>query len=394
MKNYILYLLKSKIILNIKGNNIEKFIKRLKNNKIEILNISYVNKNEINIKIYKKDYDSILKLKTIYEINTIDYNGLIKIKNKILNNKFMIILIVISFSILYLITNTIFSIDVITNDSKMKQILKEELEELGIKKYKFKKDYNTLQNIKSEILTKYRDKLDWIEIESIGTKYIVRYEPRIESDEKINTPSRHIVAKKDCVIKSIDVSSGQIVKNINSYVKKGDIIVSGYVDLNGNIKDTVSANGTILGETWYKVTITYPYKYYESYETGNKKEIYAINLLNKSIELFNLKKYKTKNIEEKIILKNNLLPIKLVKQIQKETKVINQELNEDELIEKEVELSKEKIESKLKAGEYISDYKILNKIKNDDSITLNIFFSVVEDVTDYLEIDEYIDMNE
>ena len=378
MKNYILYLLKSKIILNIKGNNIEKFIKRLKNNKIEILNISYVNKNEINIKIYKKDY----------------YNGLIKIKNKILNNKFMITLIVISFSILYLITNTIFSIDVITNDSKMKQILKEELEELGIKKYKFKKDYNTLQNIKSEILTKYRDKLDWIEIESIGTKYIVRYEPRIESDEKINTPSRHIIAKKDCVIKSIDVSSGQIVKNINSYVKKGDIIVSGYVDLNGNIKDTVSANGTILGETWYKVTITYPYKYYESYETGNKKEIYAINLLNKSIELFNLKKYKTKNIEEKIILKNNLLPIKLVKQIQKETKVINQELNEDELIEKEVELSKEKIESKLKAGEYISDYKILNKIKNEDSITLNIFFSVIEDVTDYLEIDEYIDMNE
>ena len=394
MKNYILYLLKSKIILNIKGNNIEKFIKRLKNNKIEILNISYVNKNEINIKIYKKDYDSILKLKTIYEINIIDYNGLIKIKNKILNNKFMITLIVISFSILYLITNTIFSIDVITNDSKMKQILKEELEELGIKKYKFKKDYNTLQNIKSEILTKYRDKLDWIEIESIGTKYIVRYEPRIESDEKINTPSRHIIAKKDCVIKSIDVSSGQIVKNINSYVKKGDIIVSGYVDLNGNIKDTVSANGTILGETWYKVTITYPYKYYESYETGNKKEIYAINLLNKSIELFNLKKYKTKNIEEKIILKNNLLPIKLVKQIQKETKVINQELNEDELIEKEVELSKEKIESKLKAGEYISDYKILNKIKNEDSITLNIFFSVIEDVTDYLEIDEYIDMNE
>ena len=306
----------------------------------------------------------------------------------------MITLIVISFSILYLITNTIFSIDVITNDSKMKQILKEELEELGIKKYKFKKDYNTLQNIKSEILTKYRDKLDWIEIESIGTKYIVRYEPRIESDEKINTPSRHIIAKKDCVIKSIDVSSGQIVKNINSYVKKGDIIVSGYVDLNGNIKDTVSANGTILGETWYKVTITYPYKYYESYETGNKKEIYAINLLNKSIELFNLKKYKTKNIEEKIILKNNLLPIKLVKQIQKETKVINQELNEDELIEREVELSKEKIESKLKAGEYISDYKILNKIKNDDSITLNIFFSVVEDVTDYLEIDEYIDINE
>ena len=53
MKNYILYILKSKLNLNVCGNNIERFIKRLKNNDIEILNIVKISDNEVNIKIYK-----------------------------------------------------------------------------------------------------------------------------------------------------------------------------------------------------------------------------------------------------------------------------------------------------------------------------------------------------
>ena len=55
--------MKSKLTINIKGNNIERFIKRLKNNNIEILNIIYVSDNEVNIKVYKEDFDDVLKLK-------------------------------------------------------------------------------------------------------------------------------------------------------------------------------------------------------------------------------------------------------------------------------------------------------------------------------------------
>ena len=40
-------------------------------------------------------------------------------------------------------------------------------------------------------------------------------------------------------------------------------------------------------------------------------------------------------------------------------------------------------------NEYIKDYKILSKIKYTNSITFNIFFSVVEDVTAYEKIYEY-----
>ena len=389
MKNNILFLIKSKLNLNIKGPNIERFIKRIKNNNIDILNITYISKDEVNIKIYKSDYYNVLNLKTIYEIDILNYYGIVKIKNNIFENKFTILFILFSLIFIYIISNMIFSIDVITNDSKMEESLLLELEELGIKKYNLKKNYNKIQEVKKNILSNHKNEIEWLEIESIGTKYIIRYEPRIKNQDVKEEGFRNIIAKKDSVIKSMNISRGQIIKGVNSYVKKGDIIVSGYIDLNGNIKDTVSSNGIVYGEVWYKVTINYPYKYKEEIYTGNGNKVLVIKILNKEIEVLNFNKFETKNITNKTLLKNNILPIKLVSQFQRETKVIDENNDEKDIIEKATNLSRKKIQEKLKDNEYISDYKILNMTKYSDSITLNIFFTAVEDITDYQEIEKY-----
>ena len=393
MKNNIQNLLTSKISINILGNNIERIIRRLKNNNIEILNLKYID-GGISLKIYKKDYEKLLSIKTIYEIEIVNYSGLYNFKNKISNNKFIIMSILISFILLYIITNLIFTIDIITNDNNMKIKIEEELKNNGISKYKFKKSYEKLQLIKNNILSKYRSEIEWIEIEVIGTKYIVRYEPRIQNNIKEKTNYRNIIASKSAVIKDMLVTHGQIVKSKNTYVKKGDIIVSGYIYLNDNIKDTVSSSGTIYGECWYNVTITYPFKYYEERDTGNSKNVIVIKLLNKEIELFNFNKYKNKKTNDKTLLKNNLLPIKLIHQTQKEINVISENNTEKELIKKAINYSKKKIESRLSKNEYIDDYKILNKEVFPDSVKLNIFFSVIEDITDYEDIEEYQEQKE
>ena len=388
MKNSLYNYFIDKVNLKITGINIERFIKRLKNNNIEILYLKNIKKGII-IKIYKKDYEKVLKLKTIYEIDVIGYNGLISIKNKIINNRFIIFSILICFVFLYLLTSLIFKIDIITNDKKMEEKIRNELEKNGISLYKFKKDYNKLQQIKLNIISKFRNEIEWIEIENIGTKYIIRYEPRIINTKKESNEYRNIIAKKDSVINDMYVLSGQIIKSKNTYVKKGDVIVSGYIYMNENIKDTVRSEGIIYGECWYNVTVTYPYKYYEEKETGNSKNIFVIKLINKDIELFNFNKYKYKKINNKTIIKNNLLPLKLVYQNQKEIEIINENNNEENVIKKAIEYSNKKINSKLKKGEYIKKYKVLSKDYNEDSITLNIFYSVIENITDYQNIEEY-----
>ena len=388
MKNYLQNILISKTTLKIIGNNKERIIKRLKTNNIEILNLKHID-NGIIIKIYKRDLEKLLSIKTIYEIEIINYSGLFSLRTKLLDNKFIIISILICLMIVYFLSNLIFSIDIITNDTSMKLKIEEELNINGISKYKFKKNYNDLQQVKKNILSKYRNDLEWIEIEVIGTKYIIRFEPRIKSEIESNIVYRNIVASKNAVISDMYVTNGQIVRSKNTYVKKGDIIVSGYIYLNETIRDTVSSNGKVYGECWYNVSITYPFNYYEEKETGQSKDVVVIKLFNKQIELFNFNKYKYKRVKNVTLLKNNLLPIELIYQKQKEINVINENNDEKNTIKKAIEYSKHKLEKNLDEDEYVVNYKVLNKEIFNDSVKLNIFFSVIENITEYQNIEEY-----
>ena len=168
MKNSLLYKIESKVIICVKGNNIERFIHRLVNNNIELLEIKQIKYNEVNIAIYEHDYKKVLKLKTTYEISLIGEKGLIKIKHFLLKNIYLIISFLICLIILRILTNLIFQIDIIHNDKEIRNIISRELTSAGIKKYTLNKKYNEIQDIKQNILNKYKDKIEWLEIEKVG----------------------------------------------------------------------------------------------------------------------------------------------------------------------------------------------------------------------------------
>ena len=132
MKNQFLFMLKSKVTINIKGKNIERFIHRLVNQRIELIKIDYISYNEVNIKIYKEDYQKIEEIKSIYEVNIINYDGLIKIRKKINFNKYIIFFIMIGLAIVIFLSNLIFSIEIVTNDTDMEKKILEELNNNGI----------------------------------------------------------------------------------------------------------------------------------------------------------------------------------------------------------------------------------------------------------------------
>ena len=383
MKNKIIYILKSKIKLNIKGKNINRFITRLYNNKIEILKCIYKNKEEMDIIIYESDLKKLEKIKTIYNIERLNTYGLIKIKTRINTNKYIIISIVLGYFFLKVLSNIIFDVEVIYNDEGTRNFIREELRQYGIKEKTFKKSYNKIQNIKEDILNKYKDKIEWLEIESIGTKYIVRLELRILPEKKEIDQNQNVIAKKDARIIEIKATSGQILKEVNNYVKKGDVVISGNIYDNETIKTTVPADGVVYGEVWYDVSVTYPFAYAEEKELQTKKDVYVLKILNKNIELFNFKPYKNKKIEEKILFKNNLIPIQFIKQKQTEVEVVDQILTVDEASNLALSKALDKIKENLKEKEYIISYKILNTNIKESELELNIFFSVCEDITDY-----------
>ena len=375
----------SKISLNIKGKNINRFIKKIRNKKIEILSLKYQDSNQANIIIYKKDYEKILKIKSIYEITELDVFGLIKIKRKIKFSKHLIIITIFFFIIFLIFTNVIFKVEVIHSNKKIRNLLLKELKQEGIKKYSFKKSYKEISKIKEKILNKYPDDIEWLEIENSGTKYTVKVEEReIIKKEENNTP-RNIIAKKDGVLKKVIAEKGDIVKDMNDYVKKGDLIVNGELIFNEKVTGKVKATGKAYAEVWYVTKTEYPFAAYIETETKNKKNIYAIKFLNHTFEL-SLNKFKTKKIKEEDIVKHPLIPIKIVKQKQTETKVTDILLTPEQAISKAKEKATNDIEKNLSKDEYIIRSKYLKSTVKESIVEVEMFFAVYEDITDYSEI--------
>ncbi len=375
--------LNNKVVLNIKGKNIERFIKRLNTNNIDILKITYVSFKEIIIEIYEKDLNVLKEIKTIYDIIILEEKGVSLIKKNLIKNKYLIFFGVISLIILNILSNIIFEIEVITNNSSLNNYILEQLNKYGIEQYGFSKSYSEIQIIKENILSENKDTIEWLEITKEGIKYIVRLEPRIKNEEDLIFENRHVIASKDGIIKSIVATSGQIVKNINDYVKKGDVIISGDIYLNEEIKNTISANGSVFAETWYTVDVEYPYVYYEELKTGNTKNVFNISFLNYNLSLFDFNKYEYSDIEEKKIFNNELIPFKLTYQTQEEIKIIDQVLTEEEAIEQALLKAKSTIEKSLDEDEYIITSKCLKTDIQEELVKVEVFVAVYENITDY-----------
>lgn len=384
MKNHLSFFLISKIKIKVIGKNIERFVRKLVTSHIEILNIKHIKRDTIYIWIYKRDYLKVCKLKTVYDMEVIDSAGWIKIRKVMSINKYFIFSIILGIVSFFILTSLIFEIEVIHNNKEIRDFLISELKEYGIEKYQLKKDFKTLNVIKENILLEFKDKIEWLEIETVGIKYVVRVQLREMIDKKEELPNRDVVAKKDAIIKKITAYNGQIIKNVNSYVKKGDTIISGTITLNDNTKGFVSAKGKVYGEVWYNMTVEYPFTYYEEKYTGKKRSAVIFRFLNWQLAFPKGETYKME--KEVVLFENRLLPLKISYEQQKEVEIIDQVLTEDEAIEYAIELASEKMKKELDNDEYIISQKNLKINIKDSKIVLETFFVVYEDITDYKEI--------
>lgn len=374
------------IKVRIEGKNVNNYIKWLIKQRINIINLNVIRHNQLELKIDYKDYKQLKKYSKTYEVSIIKKYGSLKIIEMLKNNSFIIVSIILAIMFLYFLSNIIFSVDIVYNNKEIVEKMSNELKKYDIKKYKFKKDYAYLTKVKEEILKNNQDTLEWIEIIEDGTKYIVKIVERKQEIQEKEFQYQSISTTKDAIITSIKAYSGEKIKEINDYVKKDDIIVSGIISKpNGTLVYT-KAKAKIYGEVWYKIDIEYPYVYKEEKVTGKSKEVFVINLLNKKIPLFSYPKYKEFKVETNNIIENNILPITLSKEKQYEVIVKEEIYTWEEAISNAIEISKKKLLENNNKIVNIKKVEVLNKQTVNSKIKLNLFISVEEDITKIIEV--------
>ena len=365
------------IYLKIESKNINRFLHKCNIKNIDIINIKYLSHKSIIILINENDLKNINKIKGINRIDIYSYKGMIKYKRLIKKYDVFIISFIIGIILLLFLSNIIFEIDIESDNNNLNDIIRKELQENNIDRFKFKKNYKDIENIKKIIKNKYSDYIEWIEIKNNGVKYIVNIVERNKDSNNVDDKIYTIVSKKEGVIRNIIVDNGISVLNKGDYVSKGDILIDSNIYLNEELKNRVSAKGKVYAEVWYRVKIEYPLYYKEKIYTSNSRSIPFIKIGNKYIELF---KYNSFTRNKKVFYKNKFNTLELGIEKINEIKIIAKKYSNNDAIKKAKDEARKKINIKLKDDEYIINQKTLKFYSNGSKIILDEFFSVYEEI--------------
>ena len=215
-----------------------------------------------------------------------------------------------------------------------------------------------------------------MEIEEYGTKYIIKVVERKKNKNIDNCVPNNIVAKRDAIVLDIQASSGEVLTAINKSVKKGDILISGNIYNKEEIVNTKCSIGKVFGEVWYQVYVDVPVHYYEENVTGKIEKKIGFDLFNYSTK----SSFSTYKRNDKNIIYNKLLPLRLYYTEYLETIVTDKVFDLNNVDNFALELATKKINNRLGEDDKILMKKILKKDMKDSRIIVGVFFKVFEDI--------------
>lgn len=373
--------------LIVRGKNPSYFVKKLIRNRINIYDLVEKRKY-IYVVVDEEGLEKVGKIKTSYKIDIVNRYGLAKIEY--LFKKYLVFFICLCIGVIIniILSRVIFDVEVIHSNPYIREIVYNDLEKYGIRKYNFKVSFLEKEKIVSKILEEEDNDIEWLEIEEVGTKYVVRVEQRKKNKDSSECIRRNVVAKKDAMILSIEAEEGEIVKKKLDYVKKGDVLISGIIHNKEDIVKQKCAIGKVYGEVWYKVFLEMPIKYREENVTGKVKRQLELEFLGNKYTLFS--KFKTYKRESFSLVDLMILPIRINFSSYLETNVIEKNYTLDNVVDDALVIATTKLNNKIGSDSEIVGKKVLKKYQKNSKIIVEVFFKVKEDITDYLEYSEVI----
>jgi len=365
-----------------------EIIKILINNNIYYKSLEIKDKN-ITLQTDKDGYKIIKNYNK--ETKIIKHLGINGIKEFVKKHYILLISFLITYIMLLVLSNIIFDIEIISTNSELKRVINLYLEENDIKKYKFMKQYEELNEIKKKILEENKTTLEWIEIERIGTKYIINLTERIVNNNILDTTPKDIVASKDALIMYLVTKNGTRMKEVNELVKKGEVIISGNIIKNEHLVDTVAASGDVYGEVWYTVKTTVPYKFTEYEKTGEIVNHIYLDLFGKKITLMGYYETALSLNETKALIDKPYLFFKVYKERKELYKYETHKLSKKEAEKEAIKRSDKSIENKLKSDERILDKKVLKINHYSSKIEIEVFYRVYENIGEAKELTPYVE---
>lgn len=383
-----------KIILNyilgyvnilVEGYFVEKFINICNKQKIFLWNLKRSKTTIIYANVSIKDFKKLKPIaqKTKCKIKIKSKKGLPFIFNKYKKRKIFVIGLAMVLITIFTLSKFIWNIEVIGNEKINADEIIQIANENNLKIGKFKNKVDTKKIINK--LRLERDDIAWIGIEIKGTNAIIKIvesipKPNIIDDEEFC----NIVATKDAIIKKISAQNGTPVVKEGEIVKKGTVLIAGWLEGKYTGTRYVHATGSVQGKVWYTQKERIYFKQQKKEQTGNVENKYSLNInnfkinFNKGVSKF--KNYDTIETNKKVKLFSNFyLPIELIKITNTEVNITDITYTLEEAKNIGIEKAKQELNNKIENLNNILSIQI-NDSQTSEYIEVEVTYEILENI--------------
>lgn len=381
----LIYYILGYVNIVVEGFFIERFINTCISKKIFFGNTNRMKSTVFSANIGVRNYKEVVKIakKCQCKIRITNKKGIPFLLNKYRKRKIFVVTLGIIILGIITIFNFIWNIEIKGVDEIKQREIMEFIQNEGIDIGKYKNNID-LQSLINKIRIQ-RDDIAWVGMEIKGTNLIVDVVEADKKPEIINEDEYcNVVADKDGIIVKVKAQNGTPAVEEGTTVKKGDILIQGWLEGKHTENRYVHAEGEVMAKVWYSEKEKVYYKQNYENKTGNHEKKYTLNVNNFKINFFktlsNFENYDTiRTIKKLKITSNFYLPVEII--VDENFEKQNNEIIYDKNEAKEIGIKelKSKLEEQIENKENISNIYI-NTVESEEYIEVEVIYEVLESI--------------
>lgn len=371
--------------LKLTGKQMEAFINSAADQKLQLWDIRFTANDAAEFKLLLQHFFRLRPLlrKTSCKVHVLERYGAPFFLDKLASRKFLIVGMLLFAVVLFLMSSVIWQVKVVGNEKIKTAYILELAKQQGIHPLQWKFKLKNPESL-SKGLQRQLPSASWVGIQFQGTQLIIEIVESAQPEDKSLLNTRHLVASTNAIITQIKAEKGMPMVKIHSYVRKGDVLISGLIGSVPN-QQVVVAKGVVMGEVWYTSKIEVPLVLKQNSYTGESAKKSYIVIGNRALQISGYRQKKFDLFMQESVRKSLqwhkwTLPIGWIHESLQETQILEQKRTQEEAAKLGIQQAQASILRGMDPDARITSQKILHERVENGTVYMEVHFEVEQSI--------------
>lgn len=284
---------------------------------------------------------------------------------------------------LFLLSMLVWKVEIDGDSRIAEEKIRQAIEAEGIYKFQWSFRLDSAASLSQKLTHRLPDAA-WVGVEKKGTVITITVVDSTKPEQKPLDGPSDLVAKQDAVVTKVIAESGRPKVERNDRVRKGDVLVSGWLG-EGERSKAVTSKGTVMGLVWYEYKVASPLTITQAGYTGASKWRNFLVIGNRALQIsgYGQDSYlqsQSRYTFEKFRIGGWQLPLGFMKEYEHEVVDLTRQLTEGQAKEAGVAAARADALAKGGPGATIKAENILHEHIESGKVMVTILFEMEQSI--------------